>query len=319
MSSITLITGIPGHGKTLKAVEIARDFQKQGRPVYQLGLDDCDPAFAQALPGGDFKGWQQLPASSVLIVDEAHKFIPQRSVGRPEPHIEALAEIRHLGIELIVVTQDPKSVDVFVRRRVGKHIHVVRKGGVEGAILFTWDQVCDRPNDHFERKKATVTAWKYPKDLYGRYKSATMHLVKKSWPWPIYAAAILGVVLVGYVGWLGYQVVTGQLIGNEPVLSEVEAEQPLVTSNTLSPASKDESEKIDWLTAMTPAVRGLPWTAPIYQGAKPVEYPKLYCFRYGTAGCRCYTEQMTRVSVAHSQCITFVEDGVYRPVFEKNR
>lgn len=315
--AITLITGLPGHGKSLRAMWEARRLQLESRPVYQVGIDDCDPTFAQALPFA-IEEWMKLPERSVLIVDEAHKHFPQRMAGRPPKWIEDLAEIRHVGIELILVTQDPKALDVFVRRRVGRHLHVSRKMGMQAAIVHEWDHVEDRPLDHFATEKSVKAVWPYPKDLYAKYKSATLHQVKRSVPWKVIGAVVATIIAVVSVGAAARVFVDfDDAVGPEDAkaVAPVKAGAPAGLLPVPKPSVNEPMTPEEYLTAITPRFEGMPWSAPIFDGAKPTELPRVACIIAG-AKCQCYTEQATRVRMKFDTCSTIARFGIYRPGFE---
>ena len=126
--------------------------------------------------------WNKLPAGSVLVVDEAHKYFPVRQPGRPPQWIQDLTEIRHFGIELILVSQDPRNIDAFVRRLIGVHKHLTRKAGLNGAMVRTFQGVSEDPNDYANRQSSEQVPWKYPKHLFQAYESASLHVVKPKIP-----------------------------------------------------------------------------------------------------------------------------------------
>ena len=45
--------------------------------------------------------------------------------------------------------------------------------------MLTWTRVQADPYDESQREKAEEEIWAFPQDLYGRYKSATLHTAKK--------------------------------------------------------------------------------------------------------------------------------------------
>lgn len=68
-----------------------------------------------------------------------------------------------------------------------------------------------------------------------------------------------------------------------------------------------------WVQARMPRVSGLPHTAPVYDAVtSPVTAPVLAaCVRSATKGCRCYTQQGTRMEVDPDLCARIVERGYF--------
>lgn len=201
---IYLITGVPGSGKTLYAIRLILEWQKQGRTVY-ADIDGIN--IPNVLPSP--QDWRDTPEGSVVIYDECQKIFP--STGRAgvaeDERLRALETHRHSGHDLVFITQAPTFVHHHIRKLVGKHIHAFRAMGLQGATLFKWDGVCDAPNGYHERKQADSERWAYPKDLFQYYKSATVHTHKFKMPRKI--LLIGGFALVAIIGALIYGMNSG--------------------------------------------------------------------------------------------------------------
>lgn len=309
--AITLFTGVPGAGKTLRSIFEALEKKGEGRQVFHIGIDGMKPDVIPPSPV-PIEEWFKLPAGSVLIVDEAHKYLPVRQPGRPPEWIQKLTEIRHFGIELFVVTQDPRNIDAFVRRLVGEHRHMSRKAGLPGAMVRTFQGVSEDPNDYTNRQSSQQAPWKYPKHLFQVYESATLHVVKPKIPKKILFAVLLFLAcLIGlpYVLYKFKSTVSG--------LDSVSGVGSTPAASGFMPASgKDVSFQTldDYVKATTPLSPVAPWTAPIYEGVRKVKSVpgKLVCY-IGSKGCRCFTEQMTRVRLPEPVCVSLVKDGIYSP------
>lgn len=195
---ITLITGVPGAGKTLRAVFEIEALRKQGRAVFSDIAGHCAPGI---LPAPD--DWRDTPEGSVVVYDEAQKKYP--STGKPgvaqDERIRALETHRHTGHDVFFITQEPALIHHHIRKLVGRHIHVHRAAGLRRATLFTWDFAVSAPNDRNEQKRADTENWQYPKDLFRYYKSATVHTHKFQIPKKIAAILAVCVVVVGFVAW----------------------------------------------------------------------------------------------------------------------
>ena len=309
--AITLFTGVPGAGKTLRSIFEALEKKGEGRPVFHIGIDGMKPDVIPASPF-PIEEWFKLPSGSVLIVDEAHKFLPIRQPGRPPEWIQKLTEIRHFGIELFIVTQDPRNIDAFVRRLVGEHRHMSRKAGLPGAMVRTFQGVSEDPNDFTNRQSSQQAPWKYPKHLFQVYESATLHVVKPKIPKKIlFAIVLLLVCVIGLPVLLyGFQDTVADLDSvSSPVPSSASGFLPSGSSGRVSYKTLDE-----YMKAMTPLSPVAPWTAPIYDEVRTVKSvpDKLACY-IGSRGCRCFTEQMTRVQLPEIVCTSLVHDGIYSP------
>jgi zona occludens toxin (predicted ATPase) len=161
------------------------ELKAQGRRVYYLDINELDETATGFEPfPSRLEEWATiLQKGDVLIVDEVQRFLPAivRRDGAPA-WIEALTRNRHLGIDLIFITQHPKLLDSFVRRLVNKHEHVLNVFGRQEANLYTWVQVCEEPESKSQRNMADVRRWKYPDALFGLYKSAELHTRKAHQP-----------------------------------------------------------------------------------------------------------------------------------------
>lgn len=194
---ITLITGTPGAGKSLQAVYRIKRAIESGRAVY-TDIDGID------IPGVnvidlDHK-WMDTPEGSLVVYDECQRRWP--STGRPghapDEDIRALETHRHTGHDIIVCTQHPTLVHHHVRKLVGEHVHVRRVSNAPVVTLFTSQEVFD-PADARALRKVDKAAWKYPKDLFSCYASATKHTHKFKMPTKFKVLGGFLVLLIGGV------------------------------------------------------------------------------------------------------------------------
>lgn len=73
--------------------------------------------------------WQELPAGALMIVDEAQFPFKVTGRGQTPEWVEKLATHRHLGLDFVLITQNPMLLDTFPRKLVDRHFHVIRKFG----------------------------------------------------------------------------------------------------------------------------------------------------------------------------------------------
>jgi len=182
---ITLITGVPGSGKTLFAVDSLAKFE--GRPLFQCGVEGC------AVPGVTAIGVDELttvPDGAVVLVDEAQRVFPPRAVGAlVPPLLRNLETHRHHGQDWLLTTQHSMLVDSHLRRLVGRHVHLERVFGRQRSRMFERGEVFD-PKNYHEKVKAVASFWAFPKKTFALYKSAEIHTQGRKLP----AAKLGGIV-----------------------------------------------------------------------------------------------------------------------------
>lgn len=207
-------------------------------------------------------------------------------------------------------------MDVFVRRLIGRHLHVTRKMGFSGAIVRSFDRVADDPTDYHMVKNSTSELWKYPKDLFKLYKSATLHVVKPRLPKKVIifsTIALAGLLFAAYVliTYAG-KVQDGTIVPGVEVAEQKVTELKEDTSAKTDLSFTTVEEYIELITPLSPIA---PWTAPIYEEVRTVQQVpgKLACIDSANKGCRCFTDQMTRVHLERRVCMALIEEGIYSP------
>lgn len=320
--AITLITGQPGHGKSLLAITKGLAFVAEGREVYVSGFKGIDfeatgfkplPSdFAAWHPGNlDDQGrqmpdWQLLPHGSVIMLDECYDVLPQRSAGsKVPPHVDAMARHRHHGYDIILVCQMHNQLDGFVKGLIDEHIHVRRKFGFNFAVLKTWDKFQRDTNttDYLSAPK-----WHYPKKNFALYTSATKHTVKRKLPWFFFAVPVL-LALIGVLAW--YASSRMRTMGGTPGAALA------ATGGATSAAGVKDADKAlrraDYAAWVRPRVEGQPWTAPVWDELQPQGVPDLYCIAVEDGRCSCMTEQGTKYAVDLGVCRSIARNGIYNP------
>lgn len=308
---IGLITGLPGNGKTLYALNfIKAKAEKENRPVYYSGIADL------ALPWTEFDGekWMDCPPNSIIVIDECQRIYRPRSYGsNVPPHVAELETHRHKGVDIFLITQHPMLVDSNVRRLVGLHFHVVRKFGMQASTVHEWNSVkenCDKNRD-----ESTRHDFKFPKEAYKWYKSAEVHTHKARIPmrvWILLAAPFILAALVWFV-YDRFQ----QKINPEPV--HPPSGQASVPVHQLSPSSAGGSgsrprvlTSAEYVEQHQPRVSGLPHTAPVYdERTRPVHVPYPAACIQSATKCQCYTQQGTRLDVGAELCKGIAEGGFF--------
>jgi len=323
---ITLLTGLPGNGKTLFSLwYVKQKAQKENREVYYHNIKDltlpwtlCDP-----------EKWMDLPHGSIIVLDECQEVFPKKPNGsKYPPHYEELAKHRHKGFDIYLITQHPSLVDNFVRQLVGQHFHAVRKFGLDRATIYEWSSTNPGPQNPSSQKSAISLKWAYPKEVYTYYKSAEVHTVKKSIPMKLVLAGlfVVAVPCVGYYALDKYQS-RGKVEGKpDPAVISPGVPVASVAPSSLSPAGRpgDAVDPIqdakNYMFNETPRVAGLSHTAPKYDGITvPVRAPvPAACIQIGTVQsqkgirCKCFSQQGTPLDVEYNMCISFARNGWFR-------
>lgn len=325
---LTLVTGQPGHGKSLLAIKKGLDYVAQGREVYAAGFKELkyEAAGFKPLPhdfrefdaedkddqGRIMPKWMMLPPGSVILLDECYDYLPTRANGaKVPPHVDALARHRHYGLTIILVCQKHDQLDSFVKGLINEHIHVRRKFGFNVALLKTWDRYesnCAKGTDYL-----VAPTWRYPKEVYGLYTSATMHAVKKKLPWYFYAPFVLVPMVLG-AGWYAKHSFVSMGEKSAPAASG----DPHTLGNAAGAqgAAKDEDDALrrrDYAAWVKPRVAGQPWTAPAYDQLPVQGVPDLFCIAVDDGRCTCHTEQGTKYEVDPGVCRSIARDGIYNP------
>lgn len=363
---LTLISGQPGNGKSLMAMDVMRSEYERNKAANALPPDNPKheelrrfftniEGATQAENPGAFPwvellepsaDWTTLPHGSFVVYDEAHsdgktpglerygRLFP--GTGKPgesdDPRIRAMSTHRHYGVDLVFITQWPSKIHHDIRRLAGAHIHMNRALGMERAGVLRWSRVQSDPYDESQRGKAEEEIWAFPKDLYGRFKSATLHtsshkfrMPKKVWEALARLVALM-LVVWGLYWWVGR---------NAPEAPPAtKAQAPAGAGGSLAPSfgapvQKPVLTREQYVDRFTPRIQAMPYSAPAYDERPVVAEPRAYCMLSGsgvdaqgnhrTGGCRCITEQGTRYLMAFNECRAVVmAGGVYNP-FQRPR
>ena len=314
---ITLITGLPGHGKTLYTLATYRDIAaKMGRPVYYNGIKDLKLPWTEIEP----EAWETLPPTSILIVDEAQFKLPLRGRGTPAEWIERLAVHRHAGIDIVLITQNPMLIDSFVRRLVDRHFHVVRKFGTKFATIHEFaNGVCDQVAK--SRNGSITHEWRYPKDVFDLYHSAEVHTVKSRIPARVWLFLVLPFLLLG-LGWYIYHRLTPAAVADRSMgaagSAGAAASAPgpgIVPAGVAGPGGlvAGSPQDVDaYLLAQKPRIPGLAYTAPVYdEVVKPTSAPYPAACVASKSVCRCYSQQATVLDVPDTLCRSIAGGGFF--------
>jgi len=305
---ITLITGLPGNGKTLYALTWLRDKAiKENRQVYYNGVADLRiPGWIELV---NPEKWAECPTGSIILIDEAQRIFRPRMHGKEVPgYVAALETHRHLGVDLVFVTQHPMLIESNVRRLTGQHFHVIRKFGTQWATIHEWNkckETCDKNRDD-----STRLEFKYPPDIFDLYKSAELHTHKRRIPFKVLALFSMPVIFIG-LAYLAYtRLAPDQVAERNKPAGQAEPSAGVPAVNQRVGAGK--LTQADYLEAQTPRVAGLAYTAPVFdQATTPTEAPYPAACLVMRGECRCYSQQATRLEMPAALCEQIVAKGFF--------
>lgn len=204
---ITLITGVPGSGKTLYTVWLAEKLARSGRRVLVDGIRDLAIDHVQVDEAWVRNWHNNVQPNDVVIVDEVQRYWPPVSVStKPTEDIEKLHVHRHLGVDFIVITQHPNRMNKVIRDLVGRHVHVRRMLGLQKAMLYEWDSA---RNPQGNLKDAVKTWWSYPKNVFALYTSAELHTKPKAVVPKALFVIPVALLAFAVLAWKGYHSVMG--------------------------------------------------------------------------------------------------------------
>lgn len=342
---ITLITGVPGSGKTLMAVsDLAKKVDKEwaGRKIFIHGIPDLTIP-TEPIPDGhsiqDMHVWLKWPENngSIVVIDEAQNIFPPRSAGSKTPEIvEWLHVHRHSGVDIILITQMPGRIDKQVRDLVGAHYHI-HKTPLGVRMRYFWDYCENNPKSGM--KNARPEVYKFDKKAFGLYKSAEIHTKVKTPKSRVLWVIPLALVVFGITSYMGYSLLSG-FGSSEKADSENSSVSSFVDvpSDDLKKTVKDKSvvagQEMGGRIApsqnknlteemLKPKIEGMVESKPLYdqiRQVKQLEYP-VACISGGKTGCSCYSSQGTVIKeIDKKTCNDYVKNGMpFNPYKENSR
>lgn len=324
-ASITLITGVPGNGKTLRAVWYMQQAVKAGETVFACNVNGV------SIPGvsqwDDPTEWQKLAPGSILVVDEAQRFF-RAAAGAAPAYIQAMETIRHVGVRLILLTQSPALIHPNIRALVGLHEHLVRQGGKQLATIYRRSRVMDNVRSEKALLAEDHESWGFPRDCYDLYKSAEVHTVKHTLSSKARRGIILATIaalLVGYAVWNGKRLFLGDDTAKESGAPPSAAPAGVGGALLSKPSSEARfADTLDYARQHLPRIGTMPWTAPVFDERPITGDPQLFCMssmegldghgNSSEATCTCMTEQGTKYDLSQPECRTLARNGpVYNP------
>ncbi len=306
----TLVTGVPGAGKTLWTVNHLKDGVKypdsqEKRPIFYYGIPDLSPDLGWTLLDNPKLWFEQVPDGAIVVIDEVQEHFPVRDHRQAVPAgLTAIERHRHRGLDLFWLTQHPSLLDHHARRLVGQHCHLLRNFGAPFSVLYRANELIGDTQDYRLLKKAEKSVFRYPKNTFGLYKSSELHTHKFRIPKPVFILFALLVVVVLSVMFFAKNILFKD---SKPVDLSTFSPSSLPAGVSVPPAPAGAIT----LQSLTPLIPNVPASSPAYQeGWRPQSVPVVSsCISDGT-NCKCYTPQATPVAVSVDFCTNAVLNGL---------
>jgi zona occludens toxin len=232
--SLTIITGVPGSGKSLftvwdfirplagtkttatansgETVEIERTIYTNinglllQHELIEVGgiwtYDTGTKSWKYDGNGEGVRNWHNwAKPGSLIVFDEFQKVWPPRPAGAHiPPDVQTMDTHRHMGVDFILVCQNLNNVDRHLLGLCDRHIHIRRFANSPLCVHYEWDHA----NRSLQYKNAlSKTPRRFPKAAYKLYKSAELHTKQKR---KIPAALVVVVLALTITAAFGFNV-----------------------------------------------------------------------------------------------------------------
>ncbi len=327
MAQIVLITGKPRIGKTAFAVELIMfDDYYKGRKLFSNvnGLKVPHHQPPEGHTWEDLNVWLQYPENvgSVVLFDEVQNLFPVRPVGSKMPDKVSWLHVHgHSAIDLVLITQSPKVIDLNLRELVGKHIHIAANQ-VGGLTRLEFNEVAMNPTR--ESRNALSSIHHIRKEVFDYYESAKAHTqhthVTSRWVMILIITACLVPFIFGLVGYVGYGFYKDyKRKANENVVQAAsEPQAPLtgqinqaLTGGAMSTMPQQPNNSLK-PNDFVPTLAERPESKPIYDNVRQVkQYERIAGCYQGSNGCNCYSDQATTLTeITESMCKAYIKNGL---------
>lgn len=247
-----------------------------------------------------------------VIVDEVQRIFPTRNGAKPIPSsLSYLQTARHDSIDFVFITQSTTLIDSALLALVSTYIHLDRRFGFSGAWVYESSTLIPQ----YPGKDINKTFFKYDKSNYSLYRSAESHASSFKIPFVVYYV-IAGIIFLASILYYLYDKKTNHAVNSPAIHDTVDSYN---SPSLPSPSQVSKDKKIDWVKDTIPAIRGLPYTAPIYADiARPVSFPVVSGCVSSKAKCDCYTQQGTKVDMSPDLCRAMVKQSSFN-MFKKDK
>ena len=302
--SITLLTAVPGGGKTSYAVwNVIKTAFEEGKIIYTVGIPKLTIPTIE-LTYDQVKQWYKtsenkegLPEliniehGSIIVIDEVQRIWPATG-SKITDDIKELSVHRHYGLTLFLITQAPNLIHRNVLALVDRHLHI----GVNwaGRKIYEWSEYCRTPSTKTSKDSAITFNYKLPKESFQLYHSATQHVKPTKRAPMAFFVFTLALALTVVFGFFGYQrVIAKSAPVEETILSETKPE--------IIPVA--QSEPIKPIEILKPLFNTQLLTADIDWSEVTV------CLQSEKGECACYGTSAQRLIVPKESCELAVKHG----------
>lgn len=274
--STCLITGLPGSGKSLLAIELilANANSDAPRPLF-TNIKGADHKKLRSFPldNDDIPNIRgdNYPKGSIFVIDEAQEVFPPTAAGTKKTPILSLFETRrHYGYDFVLVTQHPMLIHKNLRLLLNNHYHNIQPFGLGYRKVLQWSSVNEHPEPSHSNSDAVTTKKTHDKKLFDYYKSSSLHVKKKTLPlkpFLVIGGALLVIICSG-----AYAVST--LKKEQPVSKEAASNPPTDTPLAVSP--NEEEETFEYKSGFVASVYNTkalkPYTEIVYRYGGEIYY-----------------------------------------------
>lgn len=301
---ITLLTAVPGAGKTAYAVKmLLEDESLKGRPIFTnisgLKLDHFP------IDSDWLRNWhKEAPPQAFILFDECQDVFPPRHVSKPPPEfVNLLSKHRKdYSVDFFLITQSPSLIDHAVKALVGRYLYIRQDGIVN--MLHESRKICDF-EDKTVRETHPGSPYKLPKHVFDLYTSAEVHTKKpkRRLPPALYVFALAAFLAVGLGFYVYNNRIAPALTKTSQVGDEAERGGGEAPPARFSPALAASAVPDSIVEASTPTDVHNPLSAPLYAPAAPsVVPPQIVGCIASSRSCSCYSQQSTPVWLPDEQC-----------------
>lgn len=230
---ITLITAVPGNGKTHKAIDLLLQCISDNEKLIKKGLDPrpifCDIAginspdrtplpSVEPIPkqpmyfGADDEEFQKVlketnntkdhywlpPEGSIFFFDECQRvdwIKNSHGTLSKDVRTRSLETHRHRGLDFYFIAQGANYIHNHIQDLIGRHYHLERPLNMPFANVFMHNAFVSRPQTKSAKKGADDhTVLKLSKKLGQYYKSSSQHNMKTTIPKKIIGIVVLALV-----------------------------------------------------------------------------------------------------------------------------
>lgn len=319
---ITLITGVPGMGKSALVVSMMmRELDSGDRPFFVKGIPDLTLDHSVLPPVEDwtvqrpdpddptlFLDYFTFPANSIIVLDEAQRvYRPRASASKVPPHVAAFETHRHTGVDFWLLTQKPHLLDANVRELCGRHIHI--RNGLLGRWLYEWPEFTDvKVKANYDT--AVKRKFSPPRAAFDKYKSAELHTKQK---YRINQVFVVLALVIAFTGYFSKHVYDN--FARHGVVGTAVAQKSSVAQKVgLVPGAAGKVPSLSASSGMTEKNPTFSSSVPksflnVTLVSDQIDWSKIAACVVMKKECRCYGEEGERLIVPAAACYPAVEYG----------